>query len=109
MPYALQSRSVIFVAKPRPSCARTTADSPSRAIQNPLPSSPRVGPQPPARASSPFALRPKATEPVPEMITTPAPKPTAPVRAMRASVSTMKLPRGKKMRSASTTRWRCTG
>ena len=42
-------------------------------------------------------LRPNATEPVPEMITMPAPKPTAPVSAMRASVSTMKLPRGKKM------------
>jgi hypothetical protein len=34
---------------------------------------------------------------------------TAPVKATRASVSTTKLPRGKKIRSASTTRWRWTG
>src|ERR1043165_8489346 len=53
-----------------------------------------IGPHPPARASSPASLRPKATEPVPAMTTTPAPKPMAPVRAMRASLSTVKLPRG---------------
>jgi len=79
------------------------AESPSRAIQYPLPSSPSVGPHPPARDSSPESLRPNATEPVPAMITIPAPKPIAPVRAMRASVSTMKLPRGKKIPRASIT------
>ena len=57
-------------------------------IQSPEPSSETKRPQPPARANSPRSLRPKATEPVPAMQTSPGPPAKAASRAMTVSPTT---------------------
>ena len=68
--------------------APMVARSHSRPIQKAEPSSPRSGPQPPARAHRPRASRPRAMDPVPASRRTPARSPSAPRWAASASEMT---------------------
>ena len=76
------------VVGPRPSVAWATARSARRAIQAPAPSSPAIGPQPPAQIVLPRAFMPQQIEPVPAMTINPGSPSVAPYKAMSASPTT---------------------
>src|SRR5579875_2199349 len=88
MPAAFGRRSTSAVGGPVPSRAARAARTPSRPRAKALPSSPKRYPHPPARASFPVPSRPKATEPVPAMRTTPGRQASAPASATSASLLT---------------------
>ena len=83
--HAARMELVSAVSGSRLSLAAATLPSARRPSQAPLPSSPRMGPQPPARAVRPVGPRPSAIEPVPTMSITPGPSPNASSKAMAAS------------------------
>src|ERR1039458_4454088 len=57
-------------------------------MSKPPPSSPKMCPQPPARALRPAGFRPKAIDPVPAMVIIPCPVRVAPASAITASFVT---------------------
>src|SRR5258708_12824538 len=63
-----------------------------RASQAPPPSSPAIGPQPPAQKLLPRELIPQQIDPVPAITTSPGAPPVAPYRAISASVTTSMVP-----------------
>ena len=77
----------------RRSCARRAARIASSPIQYPEPSSPSIGPQPPAPNSSPFADRPIALFPVPAITRIPRPPANPASSAISSSPHRISSPR----------------